>query len=275
MYGARAEAVHCWPRKSQPAHTVICAVRNVTGGLLRVLCKRGDPSQRLGQFQTSRQTLLLELVAQMLSRVCSVRAWITLHFGWLSGRAAFVAIAAACACAHLNLAQCLCYTAPSEHSLTSPSEAGARAEQAQGSPKKLVQQPHGASLSTDAVLLKQQPAGSDTVEVGVKAVADRSHMAFTEGAFTGAPHPVNEEERMCCLNGLNVLDTPPDKRFDDITRLASAIFKVRTRAAHPHLCLAGVRLLLGPKLIDAGTYCAGQSGGSRAAVVQVRCGPGH
>lgn len=42
----------------------------------------------------------------------------------------------------------------------------------------------------------------------------------------GAPLPVNEEDRLNTLYGMNVLDTNPDSLFDDITRLVSTIFKV-------------------------------------------------
>jgi signal transduction histidine kinase len=38
-----------------------------------------------------------------------------------------------------------------------------------------------------------------------------------------APLPVNETERLATLYGLNVLDSPPDKDFDDIVALAAAV----------------------------------------------------
>lgn len=44
--------------------------------------------------------------------------------------------------------------------------------------------------------------------------------------YTGAPHPVHEAERLNHLYSLNVLETEPDSRFDDITRLLCTIFKV-------------------------------------------------
>ena len=36
----------------------------------------------------------------------------------------------------------------------------------------------------------------------------------------------NEEQRLAALHGLGILDTPPEERFDRITRLAASIFKV-------------------------------------------------
>lgn len=41
-----------------------------------------------------------------------------------------------------------------------------------------------------------------------------------------APTPTNEVERLAALHLLNVLDTPPEKQFDDITRLVATICEV-------------------------------------------------
>ncbi|PYJ60307.1 MAG: hypothetical protein DME24_09910, partial [Verrucomicrobia bacterium] len=38
-----------------------------------------------------------------------------------------------------------------------------------------------------------------------------------------APRPSNEVERLNALRAYNVLDTPPEEAFDDLTRLASQI----------------------------------------------------
>lgn len=38
--------------------------------------------------------------------------------------------------------------------------------------------------------------------------------------------PVNEAERVKTLHALNILDTPPEERFDRITRLAKKLFDV-------------------------------------------------
>jgi len=37
---------------------------------------------------------------------------------------------------------------------------------------------------------------------------------------------INEEQRLAALHGLSILDTPPEERFDRITRLAASSFKV-------------------------------------------------
>ncbi len=41
-----------------------------------------------------------------------------------------------------------------------------------------------------------------------------------------APLPPNEAERLATLRGLNILDTPPEERFDRITRTAKRLFDV-------------------------------------------------
>ena len=38
--------------------------------------------------------------------------------------------------------------------------------------------------------------------------------------------PANEETRLASLRSLSTLDTPPEERFDRLTRLASRIFNV-------------------------------------------------
>ena len=41
-----------------------------------------------------------------------------------------------------------------------------------------------------------------------------------------APIPANEEQRLAALRALGILDTPPEERFDRITRLAKRVFGV-------------------------------------------------
>jgi hypothetical protein len=38
--------------------------------------------------------------------------------------------------------------------------------------------------------------------------------------------PMDEKKRLATLRGLNILDTPPEERFDRLTRLAQRIFDV-------------------------------------------------
>lgn len=44
--------------------------------------------------------------------------------------------------------------------------------------------------------------------------------------YLEAPIPKDEKERLRSLRQLNILDTPPEERFDRITRLATRLFKV-------------------------------------------------
>jgi GAF domain-containing protein len=41
-----------------------------------------------------------------------------------------------------------------------------------------------------------------------------------------AEAPLDEERRLAALHALGVLDTPPEERFDRLTRLAAALFEV-------------------------------------------------
>jgi GAF domain-containing protein len=43
-------------------------------------------------------------------------------------------------------------------------------------------------------------------------------------AYTPAPIPADEEERLKALKSLNILDTMPEERFDRITKLATVLF---------------------------------------------------
>ncbi|MBC8147907.1 MAG: hypothetical protein H8E98_07995 [Bacteroidetes bacterium] len=41
-----------------------------------------------------------------------------------------------------------------------------------------------------------------------------------------APITNNEKQRLAALQELNILDTPPEERFERITHLAARLFKV-------------------------------------------------
>src|SRR4029077_2723014 len=45
-------------------------------------------------------------------------------------------------------------------------------------------------------------------------------------AMKKAPIPANEEQRLAALRALGILETPPEERFDRITRLAKRLFGV-------------------------------------------------
>ena len=64
------------------------------------------------------------------------------------------------------------------------------------------------------------------------------------------PKPENEKERLAAVRRLNLLDTPSEKRFDNITQLASKFFKVpvstltlldENREWHKSVCGAEIR----------------------------------
>lgn len=57
---------------------------------------------------------------------------------------------------------------------------------------------------------------------------DAAAAAVPEAAdeYLGAPAPVCELNRIKHLHDLNILYTPPEQRFDDITKLCTLVFKV-------------------------------------------------
>jgi CheY-like chemotaxis protein len=56
----------------------------------------------------------------------------------------------------------------------------------------------------------------------------RSWLLRTACRWEKAPLPPDEEKRLAALHKLAILDTPPEERFDRLTRLAAAIFDVPT-----------------------------------------------
>jgi GAF domain-containing protein len=54
----------------------------------------------------------------------------------------------------------------------------------------------------------------------------RAWILRTSCNWTAPEFPADEARRLQALNGLHILDTPPEERFDRITRLAAALFDV-------------------------------------------------
>ena len=80
--------------------------------------------------------------------------------------------------------------------------------------QKLRERLRGAHVSDVAVSL------ADAVKRVYKMSA-----AITD-AMLPAPTPPNEEERLAELNGLNLLDTPREAGFDQVTERLTKLFKV-------------------------------------------------
>ncbi|GFR53121.1 hypothetical protein Agub_g15837 [Astrephomene gubernaculifera] len=57
------------------------------------------------------------------------------------------------------------------------------------------------------------------------ASTSNDSLTVSEPEYKGADLPINEDERLGFLCKLGVLDTAPEKRFDDITRLCCLVFK--------------------------------------------------
>ena len=62
-------------------------------------------------------------------------------------------------------------------------------------------------------------------------VQEEELAAHQERDYKGSIKPACESDRMCTLNTLAVLDTEPEKRFDDITKLCTLIFNVSVRGS--------------------------------------------
>lgn len=54
----------------------------------------------------------------------------------------------------------------------------------------------------------------------------RTWLMRTECRWARPPIPIDDAERVAALRSLAVLDTPPEERFDRVTRLAAALFRV-------------------------------------------------
>jgi hypothetical protein len=54
----------------------------------------------------------------------------------------------------------------------------------------------------------------------------RTWLLRTEASWARPPVPIDEDDRIEALYALDILDTPPEERFDRHTRLAAALFRV-------------------------------------------------
>ena len=68
----------------------------------------------------------------------------------------------------------------------------------------------------------QVPARAAPVPTAAQSPPPRQHPGFQP--------PANEAERLEALHSLQILDTEPEARFDDITRIVKAVFKVQFAA---------------------------------------------
>lgn len=72
-------------------------------------------------------------------------------------------------------------------------------------------------------------AGSQCASASTASNVQEELAAHQERDYKGSMKPACESDRMCTLNTLAVLDTEPERRFDDITKLCTLIFNVRVR----------------------------------------------
>ncbi|GLC39870.1 hypothetical protein PLESTF_000919300 [Pleodorina starrii] len=89
----------------------------------------------------------------------------------------------------------------------------------------------GAARAAESAKVKSSPASAvspptrNPVPVTRISTSNDSNGQGGEPEHKGAEPPLNEEERMGLLCKLGLLDTEPEKRFDDITRLCCLVFK--------------------------------------------------
>ena len=86
------------------------------------------------------------------------------------------------------------------------------------------------SVRFDAEKLRERLRGAHVSDVAVSLADAVQRIYKTTAAITDAmlpaPTPVNEEERLAELNGLNLLDTPREANFDHVTQRLTKLFKV-------------------------------------------------
>ena len=79
---------------------------------------------------------------------------------------------------------------------------------------------------------------------------------------------IGEDKRLDYLHDMNILDTLPEERFDDITTLVSTLFRVR-----PSQLFSGHGLQQTHMHAFIGADCIGVARGQGQAMVQVGGGP--
>jgi hypothetical protein len=94
--------------------------------------------------------------------------------------------------------------------------------------KSVAHTPVAPPNKTD-ISVSQQPASSSQPQNPGAAPnqASAAADAVPQQEYAGAPAAVCELNRIKHLHDLNILYTPPEQRFDDITRLCTLVFKVR------------------------------------------------
>ena len=108
-----------------------------------------------------------------------------------------------------------------------------QAELAQGGTLHMLSAAMGSDPAPVVLLGGKGPAG----EVAVDRLDEpwtseyartriRTWLIRAECKWARPPIPVDEEERLTALRSIEILDTPPEERFDRMTRLAAALFKV-------------------------------------------------
>jgi hypothetical protein len=90
---------------------------------------------------------------------------------------------------------------------------------------------HDASVAKDAsaaaaVSVPQQPVPAEVAASAQEDAAAAAAVPAAADEYLGAPAPVCELNRIKHLHDLNILYTPPEQRFDDITKLCTLVFKV-------------------------------------------------
>lgn len=79
--------------------------------------------------------------------------------------------------------------------------------------------------SADVKLETKNDTATVQTENDTKEAGDVTELVPKPPEYTGAPMPKNESQRWNYLCSLNVLDSEPEQRFDDLTKLCCLVFK--------------------------------------------------